>query len=90
MMEIRVFSLMRFLSLFSIGLHCACQLWSERFHLFQILLKIVIFLMLKMVEDENILGDELVPSLLAPPSPPTLVNDDHRVESPPSPLLNLC
>ena len=46
--------------------------------------------MLKTVEDENILGDELVPSLLAPPSPPTLVNDDHRVESPRSPLLNLC
>ena len=31
------------------------------------------------VVDEKIVGDELVSSL---PAPPTLVNDDHRVESP--------
>ena len=37
---------------------------------------------LEIVEDEKIVGDELVPNLPAPLSPSTSVNEDHIVESP--------
>ena len=40
------------------------------------------FIVPQTAEDEKILGDELVPSLLAPPLPLALVNDHYRVESP--------
>ena len=39
----------------------------------------------EIAEDEKIVGDEFVHTLHVPPSPPTAVNDDHRVESPHSP-----
>ena len=43
----------------------------------------------KVVEAENIVGDELVPSLSIPPSSSAPVNNDHIVESPHSPYIEL-